>query len=190
MVTREINQLIQLSDESYGGDLADSREDPSYNLNLSRKAAMRNIWIQLSFISVASIETFLYSIFRYYMTGEHCVPIHTSSSVNSWIEFLNRFCEYQLRFIPLIWLYWPTKTHKKQNMRRVRAAKALTNTTKRAKHSGLQNDTGGERTEKNDSDDDGYASLDGESYLDYDSQSDISDNEGPYKDSSRGSIAR
>ena len=73
---------------------------------------MKNIWVQLIWITIVTIESFLYSICKYYLTGEDCAPQHVSNSANSFIELFDRFCEYQSWFIPLIWLYWPTKTHK------------------------------------------------------------------------------
>ena len=71
-------------------------------------------------------------------------------------------------------------------MRRVRAIKGLKTDIRQ---DSVQRDS----TDRNsESDEDGYTSLDGESYLDYDSQSDLSDNGEPhqYQESSRGSTAR
>ena len=81
---------------------------------------------------------------------------------------MTRFCEYQSWFIPLIWLYWPNKSNKKRNNRSIKAVRSL---DKACKRSGLQRST-----EKSANNSDGYASLDDESYLDYDNQSFISDN--------------
>ena len=41
-VTREINQLIELADTV---DLTASLDSQAHNLNQSRKAAMKNVWI-------------------------------------------------------------------------------------------------------------------------------------------------
>ena len=87
---------------------------------------------------------------------------------NSLLQGFSRFFEYQSWFIPLIWLYWPTKTHKQQNMRRVRAVKELTTTRKKV---AVQRGTLDDEDNQG-----GYTSLDDESYLDYDSQSDLSYN--------------
>ena len=84
------------------------------------------------------------------------------------MQGFSRFFEYQSWFIPLIWLYWPTKTHKQQNMRRVRAVKELTTTRKKV---AVQRGTLDDEDNQG-----GYTSLDDESYLDYDSQSDLSYN--------------
>lgn len=103
---------------------------------------------------------------------------------NSLLQGFSRFFEYQSWFIPLIWLYWPTKTHKQQNMRRVRAVKELTTTRKKV---AVQRGTLDDEDNQG-----GYTSLDGESYLDYDSQSDLSYNQDDmmtHQESSRGSTA-
>ena len=76
---------------------------------------------------------------------------------------------YQSWFIPLIILYWPTKARKRENRSRVRAAKHLANSTKNVKDKEV--DKYGDGTS------DGYTSLDGESYLDYDNRSDIDYND-------------
>ena len=149
---------------------------------------MMNVWVQLIWITIVAIESFLYSIFKLYLAsdkrGEVCAPTIISNEGNNILEFFTKFMEYQSWFIPLIWLYWPTKTNKKNNMRRVRAAKELST----IRVNSVQRDS----TEKNSEEDgDGYTSLDGESYLDYDSQGDASDNDEPHRsDSSRGSTVR
>lgn len=129
-VTREINKLVSASQRpSQDNDRDDQSlsidEYSAYNINLSRKAAMRNIWVQLIWISLVTLEALLYSVSRYYWTGDNCMPIHVSGPVNDVIEYFDRFCEYQSWFIPLIWIYWPTKTNKQKNRRQVRAVKQL-----------------------------------------------------------------
>ena len=137
---------------------------------------MMNVWVQLIWITICATESFLYSIFKFYLAsdekGKLCSPTKISNEGNNILEFFTKFMEYQCWFIPLIWLYWPTKTNKKNNMRRVRAAKGLSTFR--------QNSVQIESTENgSDGDEDGYTSLDGESYLDYDSQGDVSDNDEP-----------
>ena len=68
-VTREINHLVRSQDMT---DLSSSCEDSAVNLNSSRKAAMSNVWVQLIWITVVAIENFLYSLFGFYLSGEHC----------------------------------------------------------------------------------------------------------------------
>lgn len=70
-------------------------------------------------------------------------------------------------------------------MRRVRAIKGLKTDIRQ---DSVQRDSTDHNSE---GDEEGYTSLDGESYLDYDSQSDLSDNgELHQQESSRGSTAR
>ena len=33
---------------------------------------MSNVWVQLIWITVVAIENFLYSLFSFYLSGEHC----------------------------------------------------------------------------------------------------------------------
>lgn len=116
-MTREINKLathshrLNESSECYGP------ADSTNCVHLSRKAAMKNVWMLLIWITVVAIESFLYSILELYLTGQRCEPIHVSQSTSDFFKFLDRFCGYSSWFIPLIWLYWPTKTHKQQNRR-------------------------------------------------------------------------
>ena len=130
---------------------------------------MKNIWFLLIWLTVVAVESFLYSIFSFYLSGDMCEPEHISQAADSFIEFIDRFLNYQSWFIPLIILYWPTKARKRENRSRVRAAKHLANSSKNVKDKEV--DKYGDGTS------DGYTSLDGESYLDYDNRSDIDYND-------------
>lgn len=122
-VTKEINN----DSETY--DALDENDRPfdenATLVNESRKKAMSNIWYFLIWLSFTAIESFLYAIFSYYMTGSQCQPIHISQSGDGWLEYFDRFMEYQVWFIPLIILYWPTKKRKKENRKRIKAIKSL-----------------------------------------------------------------
>ena len=124
---------------------------------------MKNVWVQLIMITICAVESFLYSLFKFYLADDECQPTKISQEGDSILQFFTKFMEYQCWFIPLIWLYWPTKTHKKNNMRRVRAIKNLTSSHRQES---VQRDSTDRTSE---TDEDGYTSLDGESYLDYDS---------------------
>lgn len=121
---------------------------------------MRNIWFLLIWLSVVAFESFLFSLLTYYLSGENCEPIHVKEEVDSFLEFIDRFVNYQSWFIPMIILYWPTKARKKENRSRVRAAKHLADPTQKKPKDLMYETQTADRTS------DGYTSLDGDSYLD------------------------
>ena len=122
-VTKEINK----DSESYDAlDTDDHPFDPNAAmLNESRKKAMSNIWYFLIWLSFSAIEGFLYSILVKYMSGPDCQPEHISVEGNGILQYFDRFMEYQVWFIPLIILYWPTKSRKKENRKRIKAIRTL-----------------------------------------------------------------
>ena len=79
------------------------------------------------------------------------------------LKFFDRTTNYQSWFIPLIWLYWPTKARKLENRTRKRAIDYLQRGSEVGRSVSCV--TGGDS--EGDFSDDGYTSLDGgESYLD------------------------
>ena len=63
-VNAEINKLL-----SQAASVLDER---NLLLTKTRKAAMRNIWALLIWLSVVAVEAQVYSICGYYMSGEQC----------------------------------------------------------------------------------------------------------------------
>jgi len=86
---------------------------------------MKKIWILLIWLMVVAISNFVYSILIYYLSGDDCEPTHISLELDSAFKNLDRFLGYQSWFIPLIWIWWPTKARKRENISRYRAAKTL-----------------------------------------------------------------
>ena len=86
---------------------------------------MKNIWFLLIWLTFVAVEGLLYSIAGKYVTGDDCEPVHVSYAVDSCLHFFDRFCGYQSWFIPLIWLYWPSKAHKEEKRSLLRAVKHL-----------------------------------------------------------------
>ena len=119
---------------------------------------MNNIWILLIWLTVVTVEAFLYSFFKFTLSGPYCNPTRISLGLNAFFEYLDRFSNFQSWFFPLMWLYWPTKTRKEENRKRRKAAKKL-----REQSSLL----GIEDEEPHDDDNETYvSSLDGDSYFD------------------------
>ena len=126
----------------------------------------------------AAVESFVYSLVLLITAEENCVPKHSSIQFLATVQFIDRFINYQSWFIPLIWLYWPTKAHKRENRSRRKAIETLTK-TKSANHVSreINDDLESEDLTNTDADlsDDGYSSLDcSESYLDYRTRSNMS----------------
>ena len=73
---------------------------------------MKNVWFLLIWLTVVAVESMVYSMSNFYLSGPKCQPLHVSQGLDSFFEFLDRFIGYQSWFIPLIMLYWPTTAHK------------------------------------------------------------------------------
>ena len=74
-VTKAINLLIsQTRQEAHEQDQSTDffLDRRSLMLHESRKAAMKKIWILLIWLMVVAIESLLYSILTYYLSGDHC----------------------------------------------------------------------------------------------------------------------
>ena len=125
---------------------------------------MQNIWFLLIWLTVVAIEGLLYSILVYYLPGEHCSPVRISNELDSFFKFFDRFSTYQSWFIPMIYLYWPTKQRKEENRSRIKAVRTLTAVSARDLAGRVQGDDDDEFDD--DQSNAGYSSLDGESYLD------------------------
>ena len=59
------------------------------------------------------------------MSGDNCEPVHISWWADSLVKFQDRFLNYQLWLIVMIWLYWPTPSRKQENRSRMKAARTL-----------------------------------------------------------------
>ena len=125
-VTKEINS--QKFNNSVLDD-SDSRKSEANLITKSRQTAMRNIWVLLIWLTVSAVEGLTYSLCGKLLSGEHCEPVHISDSADAFFTWFDRFMGYQSWFIPLIWLYWPTKQNKKDNRERMRAVKQLKNSS-------------------------------------------------------------
>ena len=132
-------------------------------LTKTRKAAMRNIWVLLIWMSFVALEAQIYSVSTYYLSGDKCEPVRISFALDSFFVAFDRFVNYQSWFIPLIWIYWPTRARKEENRRRHRAVKSLRYDSAMTTHSSHSLSTMSPYGTKNDDD---VSSLDGESYFD------------------------
>ena len=90
---------------------------------------MKNIWILLIWMGVVSLESITYTIIERSFTDSDCYPHHMSLDTHDIIKFIDRTTNYQSWFIPLIWLYWPTKANKRQNRSRKWAVDQLSKST-------------------------------------------------------------
>jgi hypothetical protein len=142
---------------------------------------MDNVWVILVWFMVTAIESFTYSVVLYIRRDPECDP-NESTWWRAYLQFMDRTTNYQLWFIPMIWIYWPTKTNKQQNRSR---KKAMSQLSSKSQNSGLINtpsttfDEGQTGDGEETFSDGGYSSLDGtESYLDNDGRSEVSNN--PY----------
>mgnify|MGYP007058514855 CR=1 FL=1 len=107
-----------------------SKDDREYlAINESRRAAMSNMWLLLSFFMFVSLETLAYNILLYTTDDDNCQSTIMSDAWHDALKFLDRSIDYQSWFIPLIWLYWPTKAHKRENRSRKRAIDRLFKST-------------------------------------------------------------
>ena len=103
-----------------------SKDDRRYlAINESRRAAMCNVWLLLIWLVVAAVESFTYSLAALLTAPEDCLPEDTSQSWRAILQFVDRTCTFQSWFVPLIWLYWPTKARKRENRSRKRAIDQL-----------------------------------------------------------------
>ena len=67
----------------------------------------------LIWLGVVSIESISYSIMERNVVNDDCYPTSMSLNTHDIIKFIDRTTNYQSWFIPLIWLYWPTKANKR-----------------------------------------------------------------------------
>ena len=56
---------------------------------------MMNVWVQLIWITICATESFLYSIFKFYLAsdekGKVCSPTKISNEGNNILEFFTKF---------------------------------------------------------------------------------------------------
>lgn len=153
-----------------GQILASADEVGFEAINKSRKTAMNNVWLLSIWLSVTAVESFTYSLFLLINANDECAPRDDHNMRHDLLKFMDRMTNYEFWLIPLIWLYWPTKAHKRENRFRKKAIDQLKQPY--ASASGNLDET---RPSDNTDDlsDNGYSSLDGgESYLDYDNRTD------------------
>ena len=155
---------------------------------------MKNVWFLLIWLAVVSLESISYNVFVRISDDDDCLPTVASLNAYDIIKMIDRMVSYQSWFIPLIWLYWPTKARKRENRSRKRAIDQLIRSTAEggdslhpstrlldtsdinngSEDNDDDNNTG-EGSQDLNSDDfsgDGYSSLDpSESYLDIRKQS-------------------
>lgn len=82
---------------------------------------MNKVWLLLIWFSFAAVESITYSLVKYIEAREDCVARDTNADWKTMYQFLDVTINYQSWFIPMIWLYWPTKKRKKENRSRKRA---------------------------------------------------------------------
>ena len=99
-----------------------SKDDPTFlAINESRRVAMSNVWMLLIWLLVVAVESWSYSFVLLMTSEEECLPMDIPQWWKDLIAFVDRELNYQLWFIPLIWLFWPSNTRKKENRSRRRA---------------------------------------------------------------------
>ena len=86
---------------------------------------MKNVWFLLIWLAVVSFESIVYNVIVLLTYNDDCLPIGMSLNAYDIIKMLDRIVSYQSWFIPLIWLYWPTKARKRENRSRKRAIDQL-----------------------------------------------------------------
>lgn len=96
------------------------KDDAQYlEINKSRKIAMSHIWLLLIWLLVVASESLIYSAFLLAFTDASCqLPYNINQSWKDLLKIFDWFINYQSWFIPLIWLYWPTKARKQENRSR------------------------------------------------------------------------
>ena len=87
---------------------------------------MANIWFYIIWLCVVAGETLLYSILVKFMKGDYCEVTRIDAEWGSMLDCFDRFVEYQSWFIPMLILYWPSKSHKQENRCRTKAVRSLT----------------------------------------------------------------
>lgn len=109
-VQKAINDLVKESHDS--SFLLSQSAGEIQQLNESRQKAMKNIYVLLYCLTFVAIESFVYSMMTFYLSGPDCQPTRVKEEVKSFFQFFDRFISFQSWFIPLIWLYWPTKARR------------------------------------------------------------------------------
>ena len=163
-ISKEIDEQIELS-----------KNDPEYlAINESRKKAMSDVWLLLIWLLVVAIESFTYSVLTLSFYDDHCVPRHLSLLWYDIFTMIDRMTNYQSWFLPLIWLYWPTMSHKQQRRSRRKAIEKLNG--QNGSGGGQIGDINGSTAnstevnihqEKGDSSDDDYSDVETTSNIDY-----------------------
>ena len=114
-ISKVINEQIEFS-----------KNDPEYlAINESRKKAMSDVWFLLIWLLIVSIESLTYSVLTLIFYNDDCVPSHVSLFWYNIFTLIDRTTNYQSWFIPLIWLYWPTMSHKQERRSRRKAIEKL-----------------------------------------------------------------
>ena len=94
-------------------------------INESRKKAMSNVWFLLIWLFIVAIESFIYSLLTLIFYDENCVPTHIPLFWYNIFTLFDRTTNYQSWFLPMIWLYWPTMSHKQERRSRRKAIEKL-----------------------------------------------------------------
>jgi len=92
-----------------------TKDDATFTaINESRRQAMRNVWFLLIWFLIAAFESFLFSLYVLVFSEPWCYGWKSPPQLRDCIKFVDRTVNLQSWFIPLIWLYWPTKARKKE----------------------------------------------------------------------------
>lgn len=86
---------------------------------------MRNVWLLLIWLLVVAFESFFYSLYILIHVREECYNWKSSQQLRDILKFVDRTTNLQSWFVPLIWLYWPTKARKRENRSRKQAIDKL-----------------------------------------------------------------
>jgi len=82
---------------------------------------MNNVWFFLIWLCVVAVEAFVFSSQKLFTATADCAPATDNRTLSEVLQFLDRIINFQSWFIPLVWLYWPTKARKRENRLRKQA---------------------------------------------------------------------
>ena len=82
---------------------------------------MNNVWFFLIWLMVVAVESFVFSMQKLFTATDDCVPATDNRTLSEVFQFLDRMINLQSWFIPMVWLYWPTKARKRENRLRKQA---------------------------------------------------------------------
>ena len=85
-------------------------------INVKRRKSMKKIWIWWSFLLLTNIYSLSYSIMVRRYEDRVCRPTVLSQTASDVIKYIDRFVEYQVWVIPLLYVHWPFSRRKDLNI--------------------------------------------------------------------------